>query len=422
MLTKNIDIILAVLCVFFVIAYADVADDIPLTGDFIGVGARATAVGGAYTAIAQDFSACYYNPAGLAYIYKNELSLDLMVRSGNSYTVLNSGETSLYPFSSVKLNRLGYVLPLKARRGGAAFAIGYLRSQSFDHCAEFYGKTVSGVDISAIETSDGGMGAIHIAAAVQTSKHAAVGASFNIITGAENYTWNMIKTNFADTSIVDSTISDKLTNGHSGISGKVGLMLIPSKYFSIGLAMSFPKSITTDQEYIVGTTVNYADGSSVEELPYSTDSDIRITLPFQFSGGIAFRSPAIMITADAKYTDWRQTRYSSSYMIEQNPYIPDCFRAVFAFGAGAEFTLPFESIPMKIRGGYRYDPLPYKNQIVNKERQAFTGGIAMLIGRNWLLESSIVLSNWKRTTEASSGTIEEEYKIYDIFFGIAYRY
>ena len=41
----------------------------------IGVGARATALGGAYTALAQDATASYWNPAGLAQSDKNQVVL-----------------------------------------------------------------------------------------------------------------------------------------------------------------------------------------------------------------------------------------------------------------------------------------------------------------------------------------------------------
>ncbi len=43
--------------------------------DTLGIGAKASSLGGAFTAMADDFSALYYNPAGLAQIKDRELSL-----------------------------------------------------------------------------------------------------------------------------------------------------------------------------------------------------------------------------------------------------------------------------------------------------------------------------------------------------------
>lgn len=58
-----------------------------------GVGARACAMGGAFRAIADDWSAAYWNPAGLAYLENNELDLTLLVVNPRStYTPLESSD------------------------------------------------------------------------------------------------------------------------------------------------------------------------------------------------------------------------------------------------------------------------------------------------------------------------------------------
>ena len=47
----------------------------------LGIGSRATSMGGAYTAIADDFSATYYNPAGLAQIRRAEITFTSLYAS-----------------------------------------------------------------------------------------------------------------------------------------------------------------------------------------------------------------------------------------------------------------------------------------------------------------------------------------------------
>ena len=401
---------------------ADEIEDNPLSGGYIPVGLRGSAMGGAQIALAQDFSASYYNPAGLAYIYKHEVTGGISVFSGQSETSVGGSSPSSKSFSAVKLSHIGYVLPLLAKRGGAAFAVGFSRFQTFDHSANFSGKCSDGTEFDAIEASDGGMGALHIAAAVQTSKKVSVGASLDFLSGAENYNWDMTKYNIEDSTITDSIISDKITNAHSGYTAKIGLLITPSKYFSIGTTIKFPSYISTDREYIQETIVDYTDSTYSSESPYVEEYDISLTTPFQFGGGLAFKSPAINIAADVIYTDWRQMRYHSSYLIEDNVWIPENYRAVLTLSTGMEFTLPFDFLPIKIRGGYRYDPLPYKNQTVLKERQFYTGGIAFLIDKKWLFEGSVVMDNWQKSRDSSCGKISEEYKITDIMIGLSYRF
>ena len=64
--------VLSVLCVSAVQSYAD-----EYAADFlnIGVGGRALGMGGAYASIADDGSAFYWNPAGLPYLVKREVTL-----------------------------------------------------------------------------------------------------------------------------------------------------------------------------------------------------------------------------------------------------------------------------------------------------------------------------------------------------------
>ncbi len=402
-------------------SFGEVADEVAVADGFVGVGLRAAGMGWAHIALAQDFSAAYYNPAGLAYVYKRELAGAIGVRSGRVETSLNGCPDNV-EFSAVKLQLLGGVYPLAARRGGAAFAIGYSRSQSFDRSANFSGQRADGASITAVETDDGGLGALHIAFGVQTSKSVAFGASLEFITGAENYTWDAMVFQLGDTVVADTVFSDNITHGYSGITGRVGLLIAPSRYFAWGAVVKFPSALTTQREAIYETTVDYLDGTQEYEYD-SYKYDIDMTTPFQFGSGIAIKSPFVNVAADVVYTDWRQMRYRSSDWVEQNPWIPSSYRAVLAWGVGAEFTIPIRVLPMRLRGGYRYDPVSYAVTTIEKERQILTGGLSLLVDKRWLVEGAVAFSNWQRTDVTQAGnSLGEKYRLYDVQFGISYRF
>ncbi|NOZ62108.1 MAG: UPF0164 family protein [Calditrichaeota bacterium] len=80
------------------------------TADFlnIGIGARALALGGAYSAIANDASAVYWNPAGLAQLASPEMSL------------MHSSQFS----DLLQANFVNFIFPTKS---GRAFGISYFR-------------------------------------------------------------------------------------------------------------------------------------------------------------------------------------------------------------------------------------------------------------------------------------------------------
>jgi len=85
----------------------------------IGIGARAAGLGEAYVAIANDPSAVYWNPAGLASIQRQELELS-HVR---------------WP-ADINFEHAAYVLPSRRFGGSFAFQIGVL-STSIDETNEF---------------------------------------------------------------------------------------------------------------------------------------------------------------------------------------------------------------------------------------------------------------------------------------------
>lgn len=88
----------------------------------IGVGARAQALGGAYTASARDVTAMYWNPAGIAHITGVSANISI---------------TDLYPGTGIKHTFAGAVLPL-----GSSGAIGVsfiqLTSGTIERTTEAY--------------------------------------------------------------------------------------------------------------------------------------------------------------------------------------------------------------------------------------------------------------------------------------------
>ena len=402
----------------------DVAQEITYVDNFTGVGIRAMAMGGAHIALAQDYSAAYYNPALLGFVYRNEVGGIISVRNGKSSCAIGEMNSRTSQFSSVKLGALGGVLSLQAKRGGVALAGGFYRFQSFDHSAEFFGTRKDNNTIDALENSDGGVGALFFGIGGQVSKAVSMGATVEALAGANNYTWDATISGFTDSTIIDSIFSDALTDDVSGVTGRFGLAITPNKYFTWGALVKFPAAIAIKQEYIQKTTLEKTDSTDEIIEEYQYEDDINLTTPFQFGTGVAFKSPVVNVAADMLYSDWRQTRYHNpAYLVDENTLIPDSYRAVLSFGAGLEFTIPLKILPTRVRAGYRYDPLPYKPITVDKERQAFTGGLALLVDKNFLIECSAVYTNWQKSysTEMVSD-VSESYKITDIHIGMAYRF
>src|ERR1041385_3310439 len=104
----------------------------------LGIGARSIGMGTAYTGIADDFSAVYWNPAGLGQLHLNEVSLGLSHLSyGNNSTFLGAQQS--FTNSATNLNSLGLVYSAPTERGSFVIALGYNRQSDFTTGLSFEG-------------------------------------------------------------------------------------------------------------------------------------------------------------------------------------------------------------------------------------------------------------------------------------------
>src|SRR5512141_2601024 len=73
-----------------------------------GVGARALGMGNAYTGVASDYSALFWNPAGLAQLRYGEFSFGLSYLNNKDNSTF-FGQSDSYSSSATNLNALGLV-------------------------------------------------------------------------------------------------------------------------------------------------------------------------------------------------------------------------------------------------------------------------------------------------------------------------
>jgi hypothetical protein len=196
-----------------------------------GVGARALGMGNAYTGVASDYSALFWNPAGLAQARYGEFSFGLSyLNNKDNSTFFNQADT--YTSSATNLNALGLVFPVPVRRGSLVFAFGYDRQNNFASGMAFEGfnpvssiiqtwapngqkyppditlaeqlelahaDTVTGTFISPINgnvtqkgesTEKGGLNNWSVGGAVDLAKNLSVGVTLTYVAGSYRYDRN----------------------------------------------------------------------------------------------------------------------------------------------------------------------------------------------------------------------------------------
>ena len=118
--------------------FAQSAPDTPILtlGLYHGPGSRALGLGGAYTGVADDYTATYWNPAGLAQIKRIEFQGSLLQTGfSNSTRYYNTPWDANSNFT--RLNNLGMVFPVPVYQGALTFAVGYNQVVDFGFAQVF---------------------------------------------------------------------------------------------------------------------------------------------------------------------------------------------------------------------------------------------------------------------------------------------
>lgn len=403
--------------------------EITIGNDFI-IGARSAGMGGAFASIADDFTALYWNPAGLSQIKQIEFFGSLShekLEYETSY--FNSPATTF--ISSTKPNSLGIVLPIPTYQGGLAFAFGVNRVQSFDSRRMIKGFNELSVEeepefgqlyIDELNKEFGGIYAWSLGAAVDIAPNVSLGGALNFLSG--NYDYEL-RLDADDTKMLDSELTgfsywDSINTDYFGVDGKIGLMAKIIPQVRLGLSIDVPLSFSAEEYWSQDSYYLYDDGEDESTYEDGTTS-YDISRPFRFSGGISFHPiPEFAIAINATYTDWTQTKYSEppSEDISNEDFIND-YRDTLRINLGGEFTIPGL---VKIRAGYIRDPLPYvpSNVEIKKDRQFITLGLGLVMDQIFSIDLAYIRGLWKESVD--NGTIEKNRTSNRMLLSMGYRF
>lgn len=276
-------------------AHADIASN-------FGLGANALSMSGAYTGVADDFSACYYNPGGLAFQQRPVFAHDkrgtaLYIGAGylsNRLWTKDPGSGKKYAdIAPLAFEQLGLTLGPSALAGllperrvyfGVAFysptdaIIGWKeRNTSVDRYFVFYDNQNRIFGFLAD-------------AAYRFNDHLSVGAGVNIYAASKTITdVNFVQSSFYHTE--NNVILIKAAP-------VAGIMINTGSGFKMGLDY---RAETRFNDY--GVNNLYASGL----LLYSQSFNyVRFFSPEQYAAGISyqFAKPYLLISLDATYMHW----------------------------------------------------------------------------------------------------------------------
>lgn len=357
-----------------------------------GYGAAALGMAGAYTAVASDLSALYWNPAGIAQSNEFQLYVDYRFQ-GDSFEdfsevndVARLKSRQSYKPGGHQLDSIAISFPFETKDYIFTPAFAYQKSTVFS--SERTMKDVAGV-ISHLpgdvtyqsegkidETTDAETEYV-FAISAKVTKKVFIGGSWNFLSGSPE---TKLNGNLTDTAITPTGTQSQTylfnQTTRQSISGNylnVGLLLAPANGFRVGAAFRFPFTHTEDLKVTQTSTVNGAPDITATA---KAETDI----PLQWTLGFSFQSQAAFIFAmSVTSADWSNAVMKVSHSTDTSvlpevsiPYptlrigtAPQVGLLQYRFGT--QYTLGHTGgYGILIRGGYFRDGQPYGNISVNR--------------------------------------------------------
>lgn len=407
-----------------------------------GVGSRALGMGNAFIGVSDDFTATYWNPAGLAQMRRIEITggiTNFHYKNSASFMDATTDDSK----SATKLDNIGFAFPFPTRQGSFVVAFGYNRASDYTTALSFngfnpnssiipslyesdeyydvpfkvylensngYTPITRNVNQSAVVKETGGLGNWSFAAAIDVAKDVSFGVTLNVLSGSYTYQRNYLEEDtrnvYANTQAqlpadsaylrfnkfyYDSDIEDDI----SGVNALFGMMY-RSDRFRFGLTIKTPSAVKVSETYTdAGQSIfdaNYNPGAT--QYSYTADNEYGITSPWTFGAGVSVEPlDGLILAGDIDYADWTEIEWTNNKDLEKlNTDLAKQYRGVTNLRLGAEYEIP--SIGVRLRGGYMINPSPFAGDPSSFDVKTVTAGAGVLLQNNVLLDLGVALGSF----------------------------
>lgn len=314
-----------------------------------GVGSKAIAMGGAFIGLADDYSAVFWNPAGLTQIKKPTLFLfqtDL-IPTGTykfaTYGIDAQTVSKVYPSGAI-----GYLKPI-----GEKMVIGIAAYVPSGTGAKWDGNELKILAKGGVYEWESFMAIATICPvfAYQVSDKISLGATLNLNYGMMN--------------LKRAGVGQYTEKIHGlALGATLSALVKPSDKLQFGLTFRTPSKVNFKGDATM-------DKANLLGMQTTSDATRETTWPMWIGLGVAIKPFAkLTVTLDGQYTDWKQQdtigitytdaawqaiRSNATYgPAFENDFVLN-WKAKWQLRVGLEYAI---SDKWAVRGGYYYDPSP----------------------------------------------------------------
>ena len=342
------------------------------------LGTRALAMGGAFVGLADDFSAIYWNPAGMALFqkkyfgfygtdlipsskYRLDVDVPPVITLVNARTETKHYLTGLaayyHPVSDKVVVGLGVYVPsgLGAQWDGTDFALLPVQAGLPPN------PTISWM-------SKIGMVTFSPALAFKVNEKLSIGATFNINYAVFDISMWAGATEAPMPAVDLGQYEESMTGW--GYGATIGVLFRPVEKLSFGATFRSASTVGFKGEATISGMTDLG-AAMIPPTPLNDTSDLEreVTWPMWLAGGVAFRPiEGLTLTGDVQWTQW------SKIDVMDTVYVDPFWTTIMEEGArpmhwddalqiriGAEYKIN----PLAFRAGYYYDPSPAPDRTMN---------------------------------------------------------
>ena len=389
---------------------------VPAADRHLPMGIRAAGMGAA-VASANEYSALFYNPANLAYIYDIQMGGALHADNLGYRSALDGNSAGSGSDLFFKIQNYGLVIPLEDEFSGITLAAGFARTNSFDRTLEFRVEGDDGILYDGSEQVRGGLGKFSVGGGMQMNSALALGLSLDFYCGGEEYDWYLDRQNVAAVDWPDTLERvihhDNIADDYYGIGARFGMLVTPARFVQLGLYFTAPTPLYIEEQGMMRSD-SLTSGTEYYDEVYDYVGEIELTLPPKAGAGIALRpTDWLLLAGDAEFADWREIKYREpAWILDQNRLMDDSYRATLRWSAGTEVFVP--GLSLRIRGGFSQEPIPYLESGDDRMRNGISGGLGYSIGDNTSMDLAALYSTWN----AEEDRLEEDYTLSRVWLGL----